>query len=180
MWGDIRGRETFPDEHRRAYLNLGADAPGFFSDVADQIKIDDPHNSRGVALVDLDNDGDLDLFITNQHSPTSLYRNDLHTAAEKNDRAHFIGLTLEGDGVRTHRSAIGSRVHVRYKNAEGEGVEQSQEVRLLTGFSAQGDPRLHFGLGAYRGPIEVTVSWYGAESQQFTLDADRYHVIEQR
>src|SRR5262249_5036155 len=59
MWGDLRGRTLFPNEARRAYLNLGARDPGEFVDVARQIGIADPDCSRGVVLADLDNDGDL-------------------------------------------------------------------------------------------------------------------------
>ena len=37
----------------------------------------DPKVGRGLAFGDFDNDGDLDIFITTNHGPAYLYRNDL-------------------------------------------------------------------------------------------------------
>jgi hypothetical protein len=178
MWGDIRGRTIYPNEKRRMYMNLGARGQVVFQDVAEQVGIADPDNSRGTALVDLDDDGALDLVVTNQHGPASFYRNTLRSSAEGRKKHHFVGLSLVGDGRTTHRSAIGSRVTVRH----GEGaqaVTQTGEVTLLGGFSAQRDPRLHFGLGAHAGKVEVEVEWYGGAKQTFSVEADRYYVIEQ-
>ena len=177
MWGDIRGRTLYPNEARRAYLNRGASGKVYFTDVATQIGINDPENSRGVALADLDNDGDLDLIITNQHSSVSIYRNNLRNT-EKRTSANFIGLTLIGNGTKTHRSAIGSRVIFRYEQ-EKNPVEAHDEVSLLSGFSGQGDPRIHLGLGLYSGPVEVTVYWYGGKAEVYRLLANKYHVLEQ-
>lgn len=176
-WGDIRGRVIYPNEPRRAYLNLGDEGPGHFVDVAKELGLDDPDNSRGVLLADLDNDGDLDAVITNQHGPVSVYRNDLRDGAGK-DAAHFVALTLVGDGQRTTRSAVGSRVVVSYDEG-GKHVEQVQEVGLMGGLSASADPRLHFGLGHHAGPVTATIHWYGGEVQTVKLEADRYHVISQ-
>ena len=87
MWGDIRGRSIYPNEARRAYLNLGArGAPAHFVDVAAQLGLADPDNSRGVLLSDLDNDGDLDVVVTNQHGPVSVYRS---TLREQKPDAHW-------------------------------------------------------------------------------------------
>ncbi|MGZ3457265.1 MAG: FG-GAP-like repeat-containing protein [Archangium sp.] len=176
-WGDIRGRTIYPNEPRRAYLNLGDEDPGHFVDVAKELGIDDPDNSRGVLLADLDNDGDLDAVITNQHGPVSVYRNTLREGTGK-DAAHFVGLSLVGDGQHTSRGAVGTRVVVSYED-QGQHVEQVQEVGLMGGLSASADPRLHFGLGRHAGPVTVTVHWYGGEVQTVQLDADRYHVIQQ-
>jgi hypothetical protein len=176
MWGDIRGRTLYPNEARRAYLNLGALGTVSFLDVATEIGIADPDNSRGVAFADFDNDGDRDLVITNQHGPVSIYRNALRD--QPRDDANFIGLSLIGNGSTTHRSAIGTQVTIRYQE-DGKPVQQLAEVSLLSGFSSQGDPRLHFGLGRYRGPVEVRIAWYGGEEQTLHLTANQYHTREQ-
>jgi hypothetical protein len=167
-WGDIRGRTIYPNEARRAYLNLGPRGPGQFVDVAARLGVADPDNSRGVLLSDLDRDGDLDLLLTNQHGPVSLYRSTLR--GERPHSARFVSVALVGNGETTHRAALGTRVEV-------EGL--AQEAASMGGFSAQADARLHFGLGAREGPVPVTVHWYGGETQTLTLDVDRHHVLHQ-
>lgn len=175
-WGDIRGRTIYPNEARRAYLNLGDAKPGHFVDVARELGLDDPDNSRGVLLADLDTDGDLDALITNQHGPVSLYRNSLRGG--EGQGAHFVGLRLVGNGSGTHPSAVGTRVTVSYEE-DGRRVEQVREVGLMGGFSASADPRLHFGLGRHAGPVTATVHWYGGRVQEVTLEPDRYHELRQ-
>ena len=171
MWGDIRGRTIYPNEARRAYLNLGgrSKSPGEFVDVAARLGVDDPDNSRGVLLADLDRDGDLDLLVTNQHGPVSLYRNTLSP-----ETASFVALTLVGNGETTHRTALGTRVELR------DG--QLRELGNMGGFSAQADAQLHFGLGGSSretDPVEVTIHWYGGEPQTLTLEPNRHHTVQQ-
>jgi hypothetical protein len=164
-WGDIRGREIYPNEARRAYLNRGALGPGTFVDVAKQLGVDDPDNSRGAMLVDLDDDGDLDAVVTNQHGPVSLYRNTLRDGAKK---PHFVGLLLKSEGT-TNPAAVGTRVTVR---------DQTKEVQLMAGFAAAADPRLLFGLGDDApSEVEVTISWHRGPTETRKLAIDRYHVI---
>jgi hypothetical protein len=177
MWGDIRGRTIYPNEKRRLYMNLGARGETAFQDVADLVGIAEPDNSRGTALVDLDDDGDLDLVVTNQHGPSSIYRNTLRSGAGSREH-HFVGLSLLGDGRTTHRTAVGSRVTIRYEE-NGKTVQQVGEVTVLGGFSAQRDPRVHFGLGKYHGKVQVTIEWYGGKSQALTVEPDTYYVVEQ-
>ena len=177
-WGDLRGRTIYPDEPRRAYMNRGERAAGTFVDCAREIGIADPDDSRGVAMADLDDDGDLDLVITNQHGPVSVYRNTLRRPGGTASSPHFLGLRLVGNGVTTNRAAIGTRVEADW-TAGGATHRQVREVGLLGGFSGQGDPRLHFGLGGYSGPVRVEISWYGGGTQTLVLAADRYHEVRQ-
>ena len=56
-----------------------------------------------------------------------------------------------------------------------------QEVTIANAFSAQGDRRLHFGLGAHAGPVEVRVGWCGEPERALgTFAPDRYHTLRQR
>ena len=178
MWGDLRGRTIFPNEARRAYLNLGPRDPGVFVDVARTIGIADPECSRGVVMADFDNDGDLDLVITNQFGPVSIYRNTLRQPGTADAAHHFLGLRLIGNGTTTNRDAIGTRVEAVVQGGRRER-RQVREVTAVGGFSSQCDPRLLFGLGSYAGPVRVTIDWYGGERQNLVLEPDRYHVIRQ-
>jgi Na+-translocating ferredoxin:NAD+ oxidoreductase RnfD subunit len=163
-WADLRGRCIFPHEADRVYLNRG----GHFVDVASQVGWTRRGNSRGIALVDLDNDGALDVVVTHQFAPASVYRNESAAKA-------WVGLALEGNGRDCNRDAIGTRVELR-----AAGRTQVREVHAANGFSAQSDRRLLFGLGAATGPVDASIRWCGsAERQLLTLEAGRYHAVRQ-
>jgi hypothetical protein len=165
-WADLRGRCIFPYELNRVYLNRG----DHFIDVAERVGWTHRGNSRGIALVDLDNDGDLDVLVTHQFEPVSIYRN------ESAPRG-WLGIALEGNGKSCNRDAIGTRVVLRIAGLPGK---QMREVHAANGFSAQGDRRLLFGLGAAQGPAEVAIHWCGAtEAQHLTLASGRYHRAKQ-
>jgi hypothetical protein len=92
------------------------------------------HSSRGCAFGDFDNDGDLDILIVNMSEVPSLLRNDIR------GNNHWLKIKLIG--TKSNRSAIGTRVLVRY----GKKI-QAQEVLSQSSFYSSNDPRLHFGLG---------------------------------
>jgi hypothetical protein len=166
-WADLRGRCIFPHEANRVYLNRGR----HFVDVAPRVGWSKKGNSRGIALVDLDNDGDLDVLVTHQFEPVSIFRNE---SAPKT----WLGLHLTGSGKTCNRDAVGTRVWV-----EAGGNRQMREVHGANGFSAQGDRRLLFGLGsAARGTVNVRVQWCGAsegQAQALVLNTNAYHTIRQ-
>ncbi len=109
------------------------------------------HSSRGCAFGDFDNDGDVDVLVMNINEPPSLLRNDL------SGDNHWLKVRLVG--VKSNRSAIGSRVIVRYG-----GRQQAQEVMAQSSFYSVNDPRLHFGLGA-ESSADVTIKWISGEQQ---------------
>jgi hypothetical protein len=105
--------------------------------------------------------------VTRQFAPPALYRNE---AAPRG----WVGIALEGNGTTCNRDAVGTRVVLRGT------PEQTREVLAANGFSAQGDRRLHFGLGAEAGPVQVDVFWCGsARPQRLALAAGRYHRVGQ-
>lgn len=165
-WATLEGRCIFPYEMNRLYLNRG----DFFIDVAADVGLDKLGNARGIALVDLDNDGDLDMFITRQFAPLSIYRND---AKEKN----WIGLQLTGNEDSCNTNAIGTRVEL----TDSEGVRQVREMQASNGFSSQGDNRLLFGLGKNNNNVNVKIFWCGQrKAQLLQLKPDQYHLIKQQ
>jgi len=138
----------------------------------------DRHDGRAVALADFGNRGMLDAAVANQRGPLLLYRNDVAP-----DR-HWIDFALEG-GCRpandaeggqpcTNRSAIGAQVEVFWN-----GRRQVQEVSGGSGFCAQNQRRLHFGLGS--GSAErVVVRWPSGKSQELNApQAGRIHRIQE-
>lgn len=172
-WPDLRGYEIFGRQLDRVYLSRGDKTTMQFVDVAAQAGITNLGNSRGIALADFDNNGTLDLAITHQFKPLSLYRNTLNTGTNR----HWVGLALRGDGEKVSHEAIGTQAFIRY-SAQGKPMQQMREVQIANGFSAQGDRRLLFGLGEYSGPVTVEIKWYGAETLMLSnLALDQYHSI---
>jgi enediyne biosynthesis protein E4 len=173
MWGDIRGRCIYPNERRRVYFNRGAGARPQFVDVAEQVGLTAGDNSRGVALVDLDNDGRLDVVIANQHAGPAIFRNAATPAGAANA---WVGVRLVGDGTRCSRDALGSTVTVTDRN----GRAQVREVQAANGFASQHDTRVHFGLGSEPGDsVDLRVRWCGAEQRVYRVARNHYHRITQ-
>ncbi len=129
---------------RLVFRNLGN---GRFEELIDEAGagVAAAHSSRGCAFGDFDNDGDVDVLVWNMNEPPSLLRNDVTSGG------HWLKVLLVG--VQTNRSAIGSRVTVRY----GDRV-QAQEVTAQASFLSANDKRLHFGLGTATS-ADVTVRW---------------------
>ena len=124
------------------------------------------HSSRGCAIGDFDNDGDVDILIINHNEPPSLLRNDV------SGDSHWIKVKLHG--VKSNRSAIGGRVTVRY----GDRV-QAQEVLSQSSYLSCSDSRLHFGLGPVT-TADLEVRWPLGQVEKFAgIAADQLiHVTE--
>jgi enediyne biosynthesis protein E4 len=172
-WADIRGCFIYPNEPDRIYLNNYGNG---FVDLADQVGFDHRANTRGVALADFNNDGSLDILVTDQFGAPVLYRNEI-----KNH--NWVGLKLEGNGTTTNKDAVGSKVRISYR-LNGESKVQYREVRLVNGFSAMGDTRLIFGLGHESYTVEdiqIDIKWHAGGDDTFPIDTiNRYLVINQR
>jgi hypothetical protein len=140
-WPPFDGRSLSGYQQKRVWLNDGA---GHFTEVAQAVGATDTRDGRSVALADLGNRGVLDVLVANQRGPFLLYRN---TAAPENDWVMF-----DLEGTRSNRSAIGAVVTLFWN-----GQKQVQEVMGGSGFCAQNDRRLHFGLGRTGAQIEKAV-----------------------
>ncbi len=124
------------------FLNTGG---GDFSEITDEV-IALPKVSRGTAFGDMDNDGDIDIVVSNlKDSPTVLRNNGGNTA-------QWLGVKLVG--THCNRDAIGTRVTV----VSGD-VTQIREIKSGSGYLSQNALRLHFGLGAARAVDTLTVRW---------------------
>jgi hypothetical protein len=109
------------------------------------------HSSRGLAVGDLDNDGNEEIVIVNMSEPPTLL---------KNFGAH-TGNSLLVRAVVSGRDAIGARVTVT-SNAR----KQIDEVRSGGSFISQNDFRLHFGLGNAN-TADLTVRWLDGKLETF-------------
>ena len=112
--------------------------------------------SRGVALGDYDNDGDLDLAVSNNNEPAVLLRND------GGNRNHWLALRLVGAGAPfSNPDGIGARIKV-----VANDLVQVDEVRGGSSWLSQNDLRVFFGLGVKERIELVEIRWPSGVVQQ--------------
>ena len=110
--------------------------------------------TRGLAVGDIDSDGDLDLLISNVQGKARLYRNNAPR------KGHWLGIQCRDH--RLNREAIGARVIV---SAGGKRM-----LRTITrGFSylSSSDSMAHFGLGPASKVDSIEVLWPDGLRERF-------------
>ena len=126
----------FKGDGRRRFREIGASMGPVFSDLA---------VSRGLAVGDIDNDGDVDLLVSNNGGPAQLL---------VNDGGHARKALLVRTMTARNRDAVGARVAVTIGTRT-----QVREVRAGSGYLGQNDLRVHFGLGTAARAEALEVRW---------------------
>jgi enediyne biosynthesis protein E4 len=125
------------------------------------------HSARGAAYCDYDNDGDLDIAVSNIDERPQLLRND------GGNRKHWLELRLVG--TRSNRDAIGALVKVR----AGDLVQWNR-VRTGGSYISGNDLRLHFGLGDFEVADAVEIRWpSGAVEKLERVGLNRMLTVEE-
>jgi hypothetical protein len=159
VWGDYDNDgdlDLYLAYYGSANNLLENDGAGNFLDTTDLYPIlADTTKSVGAAWADCDNDGDLDLFVSNYQSACRLFANNLDNGN------HWLHVKLVG--TLSNRSAIGARVRVFAGNSVW-----IREVSGGSGYLSQNSLKVEFGLGSATSVDSVQVTWpYDSGTGQF-------------
>jgi len=158
--------ETKYAEPKLMFRNTGS---GIFENVSDRLGPDfqSPRVSRGAAVADFDNDGDLDILVSNNGQAPQLLRNDGGNAN------HWLEILLIG--TKSNRDGVGARVKLR----AGDLVLYDQRKGGMSYQSAQ-DPRLHFGLGQRTTVDSIEITWpSGMTTKLANVKADQIIAVKE-
>ena len=135
------------------FLNSGK---GRFVDVAAAVGggFSQPIVGRGLAYGDFDRDGDLDLLVTTNNGPSSLYRND-QNVGNRSLRIYLVG-------TKSNRDAIGASVRISYETSS-----QSRLVKGGSSYLSQSELPVTFGLGKRDRVDRVVVDWPNGRTEEY-------------
>ncbi len=124
---------------------------GRFEDVSDHSgqHFKEKHVGRGAAWGDFDNDGNIDLVMSNLNDHPILLRNNGGNPAN-----HWLTVDAKLKFPTGSREAIGARVTVTTGS-----LKQIEDLVPMRGYMSQGDPRIHFGLGKAEFADSVEIRW---------------------
>jgi enediyne biosynthesis protein E4 len=125
-----------------------------FKDVGKQWGTDTASNSNGAAYADLDNDGDLDLLVSNVNLPAFIFRND----ADKQIKNNYLKIKLKGADKNT--DGVGAKIFLYNKDQQ-----QYLEQMPAKGFQSTVSTVLHFGLGTATTIDSIRIVWLSGKEQ---------------
>jgi len=124
-----------------------------------------PQVSRGLAVGDLFNDGQMDVVINNMDGTPTILRN--HGIPGN----HWVSFELAG--TKSNRLAIGARL----KLVAG-GMTQTEEIHSGASYLSQNDLRVHFGLGKTTKIDSLEIRWPSGKVETLKdLEADKFYSI---
>ncbi len=112
-----------------------------------------PSFSNGAAYADLDNDGDLDLVISNLDQEAFVYKNN----SRERSKSNYIQFRLTDGG--SFSKVLHSQINLYHR-----GEMQSVDYKVTRGFLSSVDPLGHFGLGQVNVVDSVIVQWNDGRS----------------
>ncbi|MDH3244492.1 MAG: VCBS repeat-containing protein, partial [Saprospiraceae bacterium] len=117
-----------------------------FTDIGKNTSISIPSFSNGSALVDLDNDGDLDIVVNNMEDPAFIFEN-----TTSNDH-NWIKIKLQGP--EKNRMGIGAKVWIH-----SGGSSSFFQQKIIRGYLSASDEHIFFGIGGNDIADSIIVHW---------------------
>jgi ASPIC and UnbV/FG-GAP-like repeat/HEAT repeats len=159
---DIDSPHVTQMQHNQLLLGLGNGK--FIADLS-RSHVDYPMSSRSVITADLNNDGNLEIIVTNNNDPLQIFEN------SSSHTQHWIGLDLHSEN--SPDQAMGARISVTINHRVIHRVTRSKQ-----GFLASSDNRLHIGLGTATGTTDLAINWPdGTQSFFEGVASDSYYSV---
>jgi hypothetical protein len=138
-----------------------------FTDVTKTWGLDVPTFSNGAAYADLDNDGDMDMIISNIDDEVLIYKN---TSREKDkNNSHFLNIKFHGSSQNL--DGIGAWADIYYNH----GKHQVYENNPFRGYLSTIQNIAHFGLGKDSLLDSVVIRWQNGKKQLLkNVKADQF------
>jgi len=162
----VNGAFLEPNTPNRYFRNRLVEGGSFvFEDASAASQTDGRAESHGLLVFDREDDGDLDLLVTNWGEPLYFYNN-------PGSGRQWVKFELEG--VQTNRDGFGARLDVftegGHYTRENDGVD----------FLGQSIQPVHVGLGTHTVVDSVLVSWPGGSVERWSdLPTKQTHLLRE-
>ena len=157
--------ENRSTEQNYLFRNLTVEGQDSFEDASAEFGLNDETVSVEAIDWDYDNDGDIDLFVTNSDGSSFLYENTTLNFDDENPALHWFKIQLEG--TVSNRDAIGTIITLTTENGSLKRYYSG------VGFLSQSLQAVHFGLNDVTAILSVEIKWPSGIVEIFNdLDAD--------
>jgi hypothetical protein len=133
-----------PGDSNRLFENNSTEDSLIFEDISESAGVADVDAAHGLAVFDYDDDGDMDIFVSNVDDNPFLYANQM-------EQGNWINILLEGS--ESNRSAFGSVVEIEI------GSDVNRKYHHGVQFQAQNIQPVHFGLGSAEVIDKIKIFW---------------------
>jgi hypothetical protein len=124
-----------------------------FTNYTKQWGVYQPSFSNGGTYADFDNDGDLDIILSNINEPAMFFENQLISGHKKTEHGHYLRIRLNGNDEMPYTA--GAKVYLFF----GNGRMLFEDYSVFHGFLSNREPRVHFGLGEVEMVDSLIVIW---------------------
>ncbi len=138
-----------------------------FSEVGKEWGLHEKSTTHGLAIADLDRDGDLDIVISREDAASTIYENN---TSEQTDH-HYLRIALKGS--QHNPQGLGARVWV-----SSSQQTQYKEMQTVRGYQSCQEAILHFGVAENQGDVDVKVLWPDGRETRLKTNIDQSVTVD--